>query len=50
MTLNCSYKAAIALSKDGKFHARKKHIDLSFQFIHKAIEDGTIMLAYCPPT
>jgi len=46
--LNCDNQAAIALSKDGQFHARTKHIDLQFHFIHEAVANGTITLTYCP--
>ena len=46
--LNCDNQATIALSKDGQFHARTRHIDLQFHFIHEAVADGTITLTYCP--
>ena len=48
MTLNCDNQSVIALTKDSQFHTRTKHIDLRFHFIHKAITDGTITMAYCP--
>ena len=46
--LNCDNQAAIALSKDGQFHARTKHIDLHFHFIHEIVTDGIIAITYCP--
>jgi len=46
--LNCDNQAAIALSKDGQFHAQTKHIDLQFHFIREAITNGTVALTYCP--
>jgi len=47
-TLHCNNKSAIALSKDGQYHVWKKHIDVHFHFICKAIENGSITLVYCP--
>src|SRR5271168_4510127 len=39
---------AIALTKDGHYHARTKHIDIRYHFICYIIEEGTIKLIYCP--
>ncbi len=39
---------AIALTKDNQFHARTKHIDICFHFIHEAMERGVLTLVYCP--
>jgi len=47
-TLHCDNQSAIALSKDGQHHAQTKHIDVHFHFIHEAIENRSITLAYCP--
>jgi hypothetical protein len=41
-------QSAIALAKDDHFHARTKHIDIRYHFIHYAIEEGKIRLTYCP--
>ena len=46
--LNCDNQSAIALSKDGQFHTRTKHIDLHFHFIHEIMTDGIIAITYCP--
>jgi len=46
--LNCDNQLAIALSKDGQFHARMKHIDIHFYFIYKAVTNGVINITYCP--
>ena len=48
MVLNCDNQSAIALTKDGQFHVRIKHIDLRFHFIREAIANGAIAVAYCP--
>ena len=41
-------KSAIALTKDGHYHARTKHIDIRYHFIRYIIEAETIKLIYCP--
>jgi Reverse transcriptase (RNA-dependent DNA polymerase)/gag-polypeptide of LTR copia-type len=47
-SLLCDNQSAIALSKDGSFHARTKHIDIRYHFIRYVIEEGSIELIYCP--
>lgn len=47
-TLFSDSKFAIALTHDGHYHARTKHIDIPYHFIHYKIEVGTIKLVYCP--
>jgi hypothetical protein len=39
---------AIALTKDHQYHARTKHIDVRFHFIHWIVKNGSIRLIYCP--
>ena len=46
--LYCDNQAAIALSQDNHFHARTKHIDIRFHFVHEAVKGGDITLIYCP--
>ena len=46
--INCDNQGAIALSKDNKFHARTKHIDIQYHFVQEAVEDGKITLKYIP--
>ena len=41
-------QSTIALAKDDCFHARTKHIDIQYHFIHYVIEEGKICLTYCP--
>jgi hypothetical protein len=48
LTINCNNQGAIALSKDNKFHARTKHIDIQYHFIREAIEDKKIQVIYIP--
>ena len=48
MSINCDNQGAIALSKDNKFHAWTKHIDIRYHFICEAVEDGKIQVEYIP--
>ena len=48
MSINCDNQGAITLSKDNKFHAWTKHIDIRYHFIRKAVEDGKIQVEYIP--
>ena len=47
-TLFSDSKSAIALAKDGHYHACTKHIDIRYHFIRYIVEAGTIKLVYCP--
>lgn len=47
-TVYCDNQSAIALSKDGQFHARTKHIDVRYHFIRWVCQRGDIRLVYCP--
>lgn len=47
-TLFSDSQSAIALTKDGHYHARTKHIDIRYHFIRYVIENGSIKLIYCP--
>lgn len=47
-TLRSDNQSAIALTKDGSYHARTKHIDIHYHFIRYSIEAGSIRLIYCP--
>jgi hypothetical protein len=48
ITTNSDNQGAIALSKDNKFHARTKHIDVRYHFIREAVEDGKVSVVYIP--
>ena len=48
LTIFCDNQGAMALVKDNKYHARTKHIDLRYHFIHEAVEDGKIKVEYLP--
>ena len=41
-------QSAIALTKDGSYHARTKHIDIRYHFICFEVQKKTINLIYCP--
>ena len=47
-TLFLDNQSAVALAKDHQYHARTKHIDICFHFIHYIIENSSIRLIYCP--
>ena len=47
-TLFCNNQSAITLLKEHQYHARTKHIDIHFHFIHWVIEEGKLRLIYCP--
>jgi hypothetical protein len=38
MTIHCDNQGVIALSKNNKFHARMKHIDIQYHFIRLSIK------------
>ena len=48
LTIHCDNQGAIAWSKDNKFHARTKHIDIRHHFAREAIEDGKLSVVYIP--
>ena len=48
IAINCDNQGAITLSKDNKFHARTKHIDIRYHFVREAVEDQKITLKYIP--
>jgi hypothetical protein len=41
-------QSAIALTRDHQYHARTKHIDVRYHWIHWVVEQGTLWLVYCP--
>ena len=48
ITISSDNQGAITLSKDNKFHARMKHIDVRYHFIREAVEDGKVSVVYIP--
>lgn len=47
-TLRSVSQTAIALTRDGHYHARTKHIGVRYHYIRYSIEAGSIRLLYCP--
>ena len=48
ITINSDNQGANVLSKDNKFHAWTKHIDVQYHFIHEAVEDEKLSVKYIP--
>ena len=48
MTINCDNQGSIALTKNNKFHARMKHINVCYYFIWKCVKDGKLEVKYIP--
>ena len=48
ITLFSDSQSAIALTKDGSYHARTKHIDIRYHFIRFEVQRKSINLIYCP--
>ena len=46
VTLKCDNQGAITLSKDNKFHAWTKHIDIWYFFIQVVVENEKISIKY----
>lgn len=41
-------QGAIALAKNPEFHKRTKHIDIRYHFVREKVENGQMVLEYCP--
>ena len=41
-------QGAIALAKNPEFHKRTKHIDIRYHFVREKVEEGQVVLKYCP--
>jgi len=46
--LHSDSQSAIALTKDGSYHAHTKHIDIRYHFICFIVDNGSLRLLYCP--
>ena len=38
----------MAIAKNQVFHARTKHIEIEYHYMHKLIKDEVVELVYCP--
>jgi len=47
-TLHCDNQSAVAITTNGNFHTRTKHIDIRYHFIQFIIKNGSLKLIYCP--
>ena len=48
MPIMCDNQGCIALAKNPKHHSRTKHIDVQHHFIREKLEEGVVILKYCP--
>jgi hypothetical protein len=49
-TLWVDNQSTIAMTKNSRFHARTKHIDIRHHFVREAVEHQTISVKYIPTT
>ena len=48
VTIYCDSQAAIAYTKDPKYHGKAKHIDTKYNFVRDIIEKKEVTLKYLP--
>ena len=48
MILYYDSQAAIAYTKDPKYHSKTKHIDIKYNFMRDVVANGEITLQYIP--
>ena len=48
IAINCNNQGAIALSKDNRFYAQTKHINIQYHFVWEVVENRKITLEYIP--
>ena len=48
VTLKCDNQGVIVLSKDNKFHAWTKHIDIQYHFIWEVVKNEKMSIKYVP--
>ena len=48
MALMEDNQGAIAIARNPTAHARMKHIDIHYHYVHEVVQEGTIDLCYCP--
>ena len=46
--MNCDNQSCIPIAKNPIFHARTKHIEIQYHFVHKMIVSEEVQIVYCP--
>jgi Reverse transcriptase (RNA-dependent DNA polymerase)/gag-polypeptide of LTR copia-type/Zinc knuckle len=46
--LACDNQSAIAMTKDARYHARTKHIDIRYHYIREQVESDRLAISYVP--
>jgi len=48
LLLHCDNQSSITLTKIPCHHDRSKHINIRYHYFHEKVEQGNVMVVYCP--
>ena len=46
--INEDNQSAISMTKNPQYHGRAKHISIKYHFVREQVENGVLILTYCP--
>ena len=46
--INEDNQSAISMTKNPQYHGRAKHISIKYHFVREQVENGVVILKYCP--